>query len=172
MSKEWFHQYYLRNRTKYIERAKARYRRYPESKHRYDSERRARLCKELKVKRRQKKISNRGSAWALWDRAKQRATKNGIPFDIKVSDIIVPETCPVFGTLLVAIGKQGGHGASPSLDRIDPIRGYTKGNIAVISRKANCIKQNASVDEIKAVANWLQCVLANQAIRNEQPPQT
>jgi hypothetical protein len=48
---------------------------------------------------------------------------------------------------------------SPSLDRIDPKKGYVKGNVAVISYKANRIKQDATPEELEAVASWLRSVL-------------
>lgn len=45
---------------------------------------------------------------------------------------------------------------SPTLDRIVPEKGYVLGNIAVISHKANAIKQNATAEEILRVAIWLK----------------
>ena len=47
-------------------------------------------------------------------------------------------------------------GCSPSLDRIDPNKGYVPGNIIVICHRANCIKADATAKEIEDVANWLQ----------------
>jgi hypothetical protein len=37
--------------------------------------------------------------------------------------------------------------------------GYTATNIAVISRRANTIKNNASPEELRAVADWLDAEL-------------
>ena len=37
---------------------------------------------------------------------------------------------------------------SPTLDKIIPERGYVKGNVQVISHKANSMKRNASLDEL------------------------
>jgi phenylalanyl-tRNA synthetase beta chain len=39
---------------------------------------------------------------------------------------------------------------------VNPDRGYVVGNVAVISSKANIIKSNATADEIRKVADWLQ----------------
>src|SRR3546814_17647616 len=63
-------------------------------------------------------------------RLKSRAKKDGIPFNLDVSDIIVPPVCPILGTPLVdRTGlKAGGNYNTPSIDRKDPTLGYVKGN--------------------------------------------
>jgi len=42
------------------------------------------------------------------------------------------------------------------LDRIDNNKGYIKDNVWVISRKANTIKNNASLEELKALVAALE----------------
>lgn len=90
---------------------------------------------------------------------KLNAKAKGIPFDLDVDYIlsIYPKDnlCPVFGTEL-AFGCTEGRNNSPSLDRIIPSLGYTKGNIIIVSLKANRIKQNASPEEIFKVAEFYQ----------------
>jgi hypothetical protein len=48
-----------------------------------------------------------------------------------------------------------GHGTpcdnSQSIDRLDPDGGYTKDNILVVSQKANRIKSDASVEDLRKV---------------------
>jgi hypothetical protein len=78
--------------------------------------------------------------------ARGRAKENGIQIDIEIEDIIVPEKCPVLGIVLSVDGPKD---TSPSLDRIIPEHGYTKGNVRVISWRANWIKNNATPDEIE-----------------------
>lgn len=80
---------------------------------------------------------------SLLSNAKQRATSKGLEFDITVSDIVIPEICPYLKRPFVR-----GTMYAPSLDRINPKRGYVKGNIEVISRKANVMKNNASIEEL------------------------
>jgi hypothetical protein len=100
--------------------------------------------------------------WALWAAAKQRARNLGLPFDIEVSDVVIPPRCPVLGVPLKRKSNRGGGDASPSLDRIVPERGYVKGNIAVISNKANRIKSNATPEELDRVSEWLRSVLRGE----------
>ena len=89
-------------------------------------------------------------------RAKRRSKIKEITFDIVKEDIVVPTHCPILG-IPIKVNK-GGRTASfdsPSLDRIVPTEGYVKGNIQVISYKANAMKNNATVDELKKFANWV-----------------
>ena len=85
----------------------------------------------------------------LWDNARKRAKKNGIEFSIEPSDIVIPEVCPIFGMRL----ERGSGGtrldSSPSLDRLDNNKGYIKGNVWVISWRANHLKSNASLEELE-----------------------
>lgn len=91
----------------------------------------------------------------ILERARKRAKKYGWDFDLDESDIRIPEYCPILGLKLeVSTGKQGGAHNSPSLDRIDPRRGYTKDNVMVISWRANSLKNDATFEEIKALYNF------------------
>lgn len=92
-------------------------------------------------------------------RTKYRAKKAGIPFNLEIEDIKVPEQCPVLGIKLQTVAGAGANQiSSPSLDRIDPERGYTKGNVRVISQRANLLKSNASVEELTLVLEDLKCL--------------
>lgn len=87
-------------------------------------------------------------------RLKERAIQKGLDFDLTVTDINVPLKCPVFGFDL-----QRNHKVplfnSPSVDRIDPTKGYTKDNIQIISQLANAMKQNASPEQLLQFAKWV-----------------
>lgn len=101
----------------------------------------------------------------MWYSAKSRAREKNLPFNIEISDVVIPPNCPIFGTPLV-IGTGSGPGSnpnSPSLDRVIPSLGYVKGNIVVMSMRANAIKQNATAEEILAVGEFVKNFLARKA---------
>jgi hypothetical protein len=91
----------------------------------------------------------------LLSAAKQRARRGGLPFDIDVTDIIVPERCPILGFPLIPLGGKRTD-ATPSLDRIEAVKGYVKGNVWVISWRANRLKNDATLTELKALVSGLQ----------------
>lgn len=87
--------------------------------------------------------------------AKRRATIKGLPFNLCESDITIPDTCPALCIPLAKnLGAKTGNDNSPSLDRIIAHRGYVRGNIIVVSNKANRIKSNATPAEMLAVAKF------------------
>ena len=105
--------------------------------------------------------------------ARSRARDKNLPFDIDLDYVrsMVGENaelashCPVFGVPLdwSRMRNNGGKAVpnSPSIDRIDPERGYVKGNIKIISFRANQIKSDASHQELKLVAAYVGRELVN-----------
>lgn len=92
----------------------------------------------------------------LFSSAKQRAKRKGIEFSITLEDIVIPEFCPVFGFRLEPSTTSQRADTSASLDRIDNNKGYTKDNIIVVSWLANRLKSNATVDQLRAVADFYE----------------
>jgi hypothetical protein len=82
----------------------------------------------------------------LWSRAKYRAKQKGREFTITKEDIVIPDICPLLGTPM----------KSPSLDRIDSSKGYVKGNVWVISNRANTLKNDATLTELKTLVENLE----------------
>lgn len=101
----------------------------------------------------------------LCNRARDRAKRFGLEFDITYRDFDIPELCPLLGIpLYIAVG-QGHYPNVPTLDRIDNSKGYVKGNVWVISKKANTMKSNASWEELVTFAlNILEHTENNNAI--------
>lgn len=94
---------------------------------------------------------------ALIRNAKRRAQKRGIPFDLLPGDVEVPDFCPALGIPLYrSVGRKAQGPNSPTLDRIDPDRGYVRGNVRVISARANQIKSDATAAELLRVACFYQ----------------
>lgn len=123
-------------------------------------------AKEYYVKNRDETLTKR-KLWRKEHRnremvktAKERAEKLGLPFNITEEDVIIPERCPVLGIPL-EIGNGRPMPNSPSLDRIVPELGYVKGNVIVVSHKANTIKNNATPEEIRKVADFYMSLSKN-----------
>ena len=87
----------------------------------------------------------------LSKRRSYRNIKGGIIINLNPEDIPIPDYCPYLNTKLSyktdKLNKLSKF--SVSIDRIDNSKGYVKGNIMVISRLANTIKNEASIDELK-----------------------
>lgn len=82
----------------------------------------------------------------IYSRAKSRATQKKRAFNIELSDIVIPPVCPIFGTALV----------HPSIDRIDSSKGYVKGNIQIVSRRANLLKNDGTLEEFRKIVQWFE----------------
>ena len=83
----------------------------------------------------------------FWE-AKKRARKRGMAFDIEWTDILIPDVCP-FLDIPISVGQGKQTANSPALDRKDSSRGYVKGNIQVISNRANTMKHDATFNEFE-----------------------
>lgn len=92
----------------------------------------------------------------LLQSAKGRAKKKGITFDVTVDDVSTPTHCPLLGVKLIYTGSKMHTENSASIDRIDSNLGYVKGNVWVVSRRANVIKNDATVDELLMIAYNLE----------------
>lgn len=102
---------------------------------------------------REKYLSN--TAAYMLRRAKSRAKKSNLSFDLTIEDIIIPEFCPILKLKLEVSLSGAPSNNSPSLDRIVPELGYTKGNVMVISNLANVMKNNARAEELVLFAKWV-----------------
>ena len=105
-----------------------------------------------------RKLRQRDQKASLLRGAKWRSRKAGIEFSITVDDFEVPSHCPILGIELVGkygLGK-GNHARenSPSLDRIDPSLGYVPGNVVVVSWRANRIKSDATLEELRQIVRF------------------
>ncbi len=84
------------------------------------------------------------------------ALRRGLPFAITLANLLpLPDSCPVLGIPLF-VGPSGGGDNSPSIDRIIPAEGYVPGNVIVVSLKANRIKNDATVDELRKVVEFYE----------------
>jgi len=79
-------------------------------------------------------------ATSLLSSCRLRAKQKNLEFNLTKEDIVIPELCPVLLKPLIC-GDKSDYNFSPSVDRIDNSKGYTKDNIQVISMKANKMKK-------------------------------
>jgi hypothetical protein len=105
--------------------------------------------------------------WVLMLRAtKTRAKKRGMTFDLDAEYLrsIWTDVCPVFNIKMASAKFESGSTRShkskpqfnsPTLDRIDSSRGYEKGNVCIISYRANVIKNCGTADEHRLIAEFM-----------------
>ncbi|MGA0070404.1 MAG: hypothetical protein ACO3HP_03775 [Candidatus Nanopelagicaceae bacterium] len=93
---------------------------------------------------------------AMLNNARRRAKEKGLPFDLDMEYLrsIAPTLCPYSQVplrweLQTGIGTHGKpFPNSPSLDKLIPSRGYVRGNVAIVSHRANSIKRDATEQEL------------------------
>lgn len=114
-------------------------------------------CKKCSIKIKQTEKLNRDwkvdAAKLLYSNIKSRCKRIGREFSIELEDILIPEKCPVFGFDLKREDRQTWM-CAPSVDRIDSSKGYIKGNVTVVSRRANIIKRDATIQELEQLFNY------------------
>jgi len=89
-------------------------------------------------------------------RAKGRAKKKGLGFNITLNDITpLPTHCPIFHIPL-RVSEVYQDPNTYSLDRIDNTKGYVKGNVAVMSYLANRLKNNGTASQHEQIATWMR----------------
>lgn len=94
----------------------------------------------------------------IWSQLKSSATKRGIFFDLKptdIDDIGIPISCPILGIPLY-FHRDKVQDDSISFDRIDSTKGYEVGNLVVISYRANKLKSNATMDELRKMVRFYE----------------
>jgi len=88
--------------------------------------------------------------------SRARAKEKGLAHNIDTAYLrsIAPSHCPYLGVELRwkvqdGLGIKGkAFPNSPSLDRIDSSRGYVRGNVVIVSHRANSIKNDATEQEL------------------------
>lgn len=114
-------------------------------------------CKQCSAARREKEKRDRGwqhnSRNILWKGSRARAKQAGIEYTITKEDIVIPEYCPVLGIKLHREDRATWY-AAPSIDRIDNTKGYIPGNIVIVSRRANILKRDATIEELVLLAKY------------------
>lgn len=116
---------------------------------------------KIRSKRHQDKLmsSKEGCIKRRFFEVKCRAKKLNLPFDLTLEHLtsIAPDKCPILD-LDFSWGHQTGKilFSSPSLDRIDPVGGYTIGNVRWLSNLANTMKNKATNQQLHQFADWVK----------------
>jgi hypothetical protein len=87
---------------------------------------------------------------------KIRARKLKIDHNIGYEDFVpLPTICPLLQIPLFYSSNTITDN-TPSIDRIDSTKGYTKDNVWIVSNKANRIKSNATIDDLELLVKNLK----------------
>lgn len=160
-SNRWNDRYYAEHPDKILA-----HKHKPEIRERDSARRATRRATEPGLRERDRKTEQRYLAAhpmaVIFRSARWRANKYKIEFDITLDDLtpLMVKFCPVFKTPL-EYSAQKGKGYNPnaaSLDRINNDFGYVRGNIIIMSRRANSIKNDGTADEHMAIAMWMKRV--------------
>lgn len=93
----------------------------------------------------------------LWYTIKRKCIPRNIFYDLKSK---MPDICPILNTKLNYITLKGRPKGTvqfiPSLDKIIPENGYVKGNVRVISLKANMLKNNATLEQLERMVLYMK----------------
>lgn len=103
--------------------------------------------------------TKRGHIATLLSRARRRARDQRLGFDLDIEYLLsLPsDICPVFGIALAWCNNSKiREDNSPSLDKIDPAKGYIRGNVAWLSWRANRIKNDGSALDHEKIFQWLR----------------
>ncbi len=105
---------------------------------------------------------------SIFSDKRSRAKQRGIEFDLVFEDVEFPARCPVLGielnyTRCSGLGRNP-RPNSPSFDRIDPDKGYVKGNVLIVSMMANQIKSNATVEQLEKVASFYRQLIPQTGV--------
>jgi len=127
--------------------------------------------KQAKQQARQRKyLTKEEGSSLLGKRAKNarlgmstRFKKKGVPFERKYFTLrrifnLLKEhpTCECCGTLLELQAKLRTAPNYLAIDKIVPARGYVEGNVAALCMKCNRLKNNATHEELRQIADWLE----------------
>jgi len=106
------------------------------------------------LNKQKKENTRKNHITTMLNNAKKRALKKGIDFSLTKEDIVIPEVCPILKVPFV-IGTKDNYDYTPTIDRIDNSKGYTKENIQIISNKANSMKNSASFEMLQNFAKYV-----------------
>jgi len=129
----------------------------PEFRDRERARDRSRKRRAQHARRERERYRRLYSVERLYLSARKRAARTEQPFTLTLEHLrtLWPEDgrCPVLGFRMIL---DRGSDEGPSLDKIDPARGYVEGNVRIISGRANRVKSDASLDEMRRLLDYME----------------
>lgn len=112
------------------------------------------VCQPCRAARARKKYEGtfRHRAGALYQRARYRAEKKSLPFDITIDWVEAALRAGVCQVTALPFDMSLGHVRNlyaPSLDKVDPEGGYTQDNTKVVLYAFNAAKSTATEEDAK-----------------------
>ena len=108
------------------------------------------VCKECRKPMSKASYRRTTQEYRLWSSAKSRAKRRGLEFNIEVDDIVIQNQCPILQRKYLKYTDM-----APSLDRMDNSKGYIKGNVEVISVRANRMKGDYTMEELTKLLEYI-----------------
>lgn len=111
-------------------------------------------------------MAGKDKAKKLYTALKSRCKIDGVEFNLTPEDMASPDVCPVLGIPLSHgwNGRERGYrDSSPSVDRLDGARGYVKGNVVVVSHRANRLRSDGTLDELRKILAFYERILPCKA---------
>lgn len=164
--KERLRQWYRNSRKKNPERFREYDRkRYPKRRERVKAYMKARYAiKREEILRKTKEYSIKKHAVVLVTQAKRRAARKHLPYDLnqytdKIQERLDRFQCELTGIPLhkMVVGDSHRRFNTPSIDRIDPQKGYVYSNIRIVAFAVNCMLGDWGEDVALSVAKrWIE----------------
>ena len=96
---------------------------------------------------------------------KYSAKRRGIEYSLSMGDINIPTHCPLLNIPLeyrdLSVPADFNNNNWATVDRIDNTKGYVPGNVWIISRLANNMKNSASLDQLETFAKAILLKIEN-----------
>jgi polyhydroxyalkanoate synthesis regulator phasin len=86
---------------------------------------------------------------------RKKASNYKHEWDITFDDLFFPTHCPILGIELDYYASERQEN-SVSFDRLDTTKGYIKGNVMIMSWRANRIKNDGTAEEHQRIADFLR----------------
>ncbi len=112
----------------------------------------------------------KGRAYSIWRKAQAAAKKKGLGFDLTpefLRMLIEPGVCMVTGIPFVyekGEGRNWRRPFAPSIDRIDPTKGYTKNNVQLVVWAYNAAKGTWTHEQVMTMAKALVKTESREAV--------